>query len=69
AYEVHLLLSALACFAGWRRCLIRPTTCACPAFGAGLLCRMAAMPYPAYKFCRMAAGPYPAYDVRLRHAR
>jgi hypothetical protein len=25
AYEVHLLLSALACFAGWRRCLIRPT--------------------------------------------
>jgi len=39
------------------------------AFGAGLHCRMAAMPYPAYKFCRMAAGPYPAYEVRLWHAR
>ena len=46
--SAHVLLSASACFAGWRRRLIRPTKCARPAFGAGLLCRMAATPYPAY---------------------
>jgi hypothetical protein len=27
--SAHVRLSALACFAEWRRCVIRPTECAC----------------------------------------